>query len=137
MLLEQFKNYADDKGIHYSPINPEMIHFKKNQLDYVFQIDDRDKPYFRIILPNLLEITDKNRDQIRSYIAEVNVEFKIGKIVEMETSLWITAEMFVYSPLGIETLFERLIEMLFEFHKRLKIDFQNKKLLNNEQTQEQ
>ncbi|MBR5170768.1 MAG: hypothetical protein IKW85_09405 [Muribaculaceae bacterium] len=137
MLLEHFKNFAEDKGITYSFINSEMIHFKKNNLDYIFQVDDRDKPYFRIILPNLLEVTDNNRNQIRNYIAEVNVEFKVGKIVEVDNSLWITAEMFVYSHLGIDSLFERLIEMLNEFHKRLKIDFQNNKLLNDEQIQDQ
>lgn len=137
MLLEQFKNYLVSKNIVYDTINEEMIHFNTNELDYVFQVDDRDKPYFRLILPNLLAITDQNRTQIRNYIAIMNVEFKIGKIVEVEHSLWLTAEMFVFSPLGIDSLFERLIDMLHEFYGRIRTDFQNINSTNNGRSQEE
>ena len=131
MLLEKFKNYLVSKNIDFNTINEEMIHFKTNELDYVFQIDDRDKPYFRLIVPNLLAINDQNKAQIRGYIADMNVEFKIGKMVEVNHSLWLTAEMFVYSFLGIEPLFERLIDLLHEFFNRIREDFQNNNSSNN------
>ena len=131
MLLEKFKNYLVSKNIDFNTINEEMIHFKTNELDYVFQIDDRDKPYFRLIVPNLLAINDQNKAQIRGYIADMNVEFKIGKMVEVNHSLWLTAEMFVYSFLGIEPLFERLIVLLHEFFNRIREDFQNNNSSNN------
>jgi hypothetical protein len=136
MLLEKFKNYLVSKNIDFDTINEEMIHFNANELDYVFQVDDRDKPYFRLIVPNLMEINDNNRNEIRDYIAVMNVEFKIGKMVEVEHSLWLTAEMFVYSFLGIEPMFERLIDMLHEFFNRIRQDFQNKNSTNNGRAEE-
>lgn len=126
-LLIEFKNYLSKKGITYMEVDFETLHFKFNQLDYVFQVDDRDDSYFRFILPNVLKITEHNKSQIRDYISSMNSEFKVGKIVEVSDDVWITAESFVYSFFSISLLFDRLIFLLLEIYKKSKDDL-NKKI---------
>ena len=117
-MLELFKKYLSSikvEGIKEDK-ETDSISFKRDDLNYLFLFDKKDPFYFRLMLPNVINITDENRESIAKAINKVNTGFKVAKIIVFSgDKVWISAEQFVYCNENINQLFERIIGLLEEF----------------------
>lgn len=111
-ILDDFISYLDKNGLKYvSYKESETLSFSLNNLNYLFQWQDRDPNYFRIALPNI-DNSPINNDR-QSIINQLIAGFKVAKAITMEDgNLWLVAETFVYSSENVESLFARMIYLL-------------------------
>lgn len=93
--------------------NGDFYFFSKMGLNYMVIFEpDKDPNYFRIILPNLYDITDQNATVMEDAINQTNLQYKVIKFTKNNNKVWAAAECFFYSYEGIEDLFARLISGL-------------------------
>ena len=111
-ILEEFISYLDKNGLKYiSYKESETLSFSLNNLNYLFQWQERDPNYFRFALPNI-ENAPIGNDRL-AIINELIASFKVAKAITIEGgNLWLVAETFVYSSENIESLFARMIFLL-------------------------
>lgn len=112
MLLDDFIAYLNKNGLKYVLYrDSETLSFSLNNLNYLFQWQQRDLNYFRIALPN---VEDTPLDSDRTVIVnQLIAGYKVAKAITMEDGhLWLVAESFVYSSDNIDKLFARMIYLL-------------------------
>lgn len=111
-IFEEFISYLDKNGLKYVRYKEsETLSFSLNNLNYLFQWQERDPNYFRIALPNIenLPISNEKLTIVNQLIAG----FKVAKAITMDDgNLWLVAETLVYSSENLENLFARLIFLL-------------------------
>ena len=75
----------------------------------MFIIYKDDPFYFRIILPNILQVTDDNKDKIKQLVNDINLKFKVAKaFIVDDKNVWISVEQFAYTIDKIDDLFNRI-----------------------------
>lgn len=104
-MKEKFENFLKQKTITSEDIGENTLAFQNGNLHYAFQWDD--DAYFRIILPNI----DKSNDNTLRIAREIERDFKVVKIIEVNDDLWIVAESFVASTENLDSLFEILLNL--------------------------
>lgn len=111
-MMTSFIKYLTSIGI--TPIRQDnsSISFEHESLKYLFVYEDKDPYYFRLILPNIINVTNDNEQKIKDIINSMNIKFKVVKNVIVDTSVWVSIEQFVYSKENIEELFKRSISLL-------------------------
>lgn len=109
VMLNTFKNYLLTNNIAIQNEDETTISFKKDDLYYLFIIY-KDAPfYFRIILPNILQVTDDNKDKIKQLVNDINLKFKVAKaFIVDDKNVWISVEQFAYTIDKIDDLFNRI-----------------------------
>lgn len=120
-LFQKYLSYINAEDIE---LENGSISFKRNGLYYLFLFDKKDPFYFRLTLPNVINIAKDNKDRIINAINTVNLNFKVAKaIVLLDGNVWISAEQFVYCNENINQLFERMIGLLevfiYDFRKEV------------------
>lgn len=108
-MLNTFKNYLLTNNIAIQNEDETTISFKKDDLYYLFIIYKDDPFYFRIILPNILQVTDDNKDKIKQLVNDINLKFKVAKaFIVDDKNVWISVEQFAYTIDKIDDLFNRI-----------------------------
>lgn len=115
-MLSAFKKYLNIKGIDIQKEDDVTISFTYNDLFYIFVHDKSDPYYFRLMLPNVLNIQG-NRSDILDKINNGNTKFKVAKSMIINNNVWISVEQFAYSMEKINDLFERLLAVLQAYIK--------------------
>lgn len=112
MILDDFISYLDKNGLKYVSYKESgTLSFSLNNLNYLFQWQERDPNYFRIALPNI-ESAPISNDRM-NFINQLVASFKVAKAITMEDgNLWLVAETFVYSSDNVDSLFARMIYLL-------------------------
>ena len=123
-MLTLFQKYLSSINAEDIELENGSISFKRNGLYYLFLFDMKDPFYFRLTLPNVINVTKDNKDRIFNAINTVNLNFKVAKaIVLLDGNVWISAEQFVYCNENINQLFERMIGLLevfiYDFRKEV------------------
>ena len=109
VMLNTFKNYLLTNNIAIQNEDETTISFKNDDLYYLFIIYKDDPFYFRIILPNILQVTDDNKDKIKQLVNDINLKFKVAKaFIVDDKNVWISVEQFVYTIDKIDDLFNRI-----------------------------
>ncbi len=109
VMLNTFKNYLLTNNIAIQNEDETTISFKKDDLYYLFIIYKDDPFYFRIILPNILQVTDDNKDKIKQLVNDINLKFKVAKaFIVDDKNVWISVEQFAYTIDKIDDLFNRI-----------------------------
>ena len=53
---------------------------------------------------------------------QISREYKVAKLIEVGSQVWITAESFVFNYVGIRDLFDRMVSLLdrviIDYHSR-------------------
>ena len=122
-MKEKFENFLKQKTITTEDIGENTLVFQNGNLYYVFQWDD--DAYFRIILPNI----DKSNDNTLKIARDIERDFKVVKIIDVNDDLWIVAESYVASSENLENLFETLLnltQVVFNYYKNEKSKEQQK-----------
>lgn len=86
----------------------------------MFVFDELDPFYFRLILPNVFEVTEANKQDIYETINRMNTEIKAAKATIINNAVWVSIEQFVYSRDKIDELFNRAIAVLEAFVNRFR-----------------
>lgn len=105
------KNWLSSEGFKYDIDGDGDIHFKYQTHNYFFTVDDNDKLFFRIIMPNIYTV-EGNRSRVLEAINTVSRDIKVIKAFLVEDHLWLAIEMFIDSTPELEDFFERCLNIL-------------------------
>ncbi|EGG52624.1 conserved domain protein [Paraprevotella xylaniphila YIT 11841] len=121
VMLNTFKNYLLINNITIQNEDETTISFKKDDLYYLFVIYKDDPFYFRIMLPNLLQVTD-NKDKIIQLVNDINLKFKVAKVfIVDDKNVWISVEQFAYTMDKIDDLFNRIFILYASILEEIKV----------------
>ena len=89
------------------------IDFKCEGRAFVFFYDSDDDQYFRLMMPNIFEVTDENRDAVLSALNETNNAIKVVKAyTPIPQAVWVGFEILVDSTPVLADIVPRGIAML-------------------------
>ncbi len=89
--------YLQEEG--FCPKETEFgLEFKCEGRTFVFFHDSDDEQYFRLMMPNIFDVTDENRDAVMYALNETNATVKVVKAyTPIPQSVWIGFEVLVDS----------------------------------------
>ncbi len=111
-LKELMKQYLTEEG--YCPKEDEYgIDFKCEGRSFLFLFDEKDPQYFRLMMPNIFEVTDENRDAVMYAMNETNTTVKVVKAyTPIPQAVWVGFEVLVDTTPVVGDLVPRGLSML-------------------------
>ena len=111
-LKELMKQYLQEEG--FCPKEDEYgIDFKCEGRSFVFLYDSDDEQYFRLMMPNVFEVTEENRDAVLRALNETHAGVKVVKAyTPIPQAVWIGFEVLVDSTPVLTDLVPRGLSML-------------------------
>jgi len=111
-LQELMKQYLQEEG--YCPKDTDFgLDFKCEGRTYVFIYDGDDEQYFRLMMPNIYDVTDENRDAVLVALNKTNTTVKVVKAyTPLPPAAWIGFEVLVDSTPVLSDFIPRAISML-------------------------
>lgn len=111
-LKELMMQYLKEEG--YLPQETEFgLDFKCEGRSYVFFYDADDDQYFRLMMPNIYDVTDENRDAVLVALNKTNTTVKVVKAyTPIPQAVWIGFEVLVDSTPVLSDFIPRAISML-------------------------
>ena len=111
-LKEMMLQYLREEG--FCPTEDEYgIDFKCEGRTYAFFYDEDDDQYFRLMMPNIFDVTDENRDAVLYALNETNSTMKVVKAyTPIPQAVWLGFEVLVYSTPVLGDIVPRALNML-------------------------
>ena len=111
-LQELMKQYLQEEG--YCPKDTDFgLDFKCEGRTYVLIYDGDDEQYFRLMMPNIYDVTDENRDAVLVALNKTNTTVKVVKAyTPIPQAVWIGFEVLVDSTPVLSDFIPRAISML-------------------------
>lgn len=111
-LKELMKEYLQEEG--FCPKEDEYgLDFKCEGRMFSFIYDEDDEMYFRLMMPNIFEVTDENRDIVLKALNETNKNIKVIKAyTPIPDAVWIGFEVLVDSTPVLGDIVPRALSML-------------------------
>lgn len=111
-LKEMMLQYLKEEG--FCPQEDEVsIDFKCEGRTFAFFYDEDDDQYFRLMMPNIYEVTDENRDDVLRALNETNSSMKVVKAyTPIPQAVWVGFEVLVDSTPVLADLVPRGLNML-------------------------
>lgn len=111
-LKELMLQYLKEEG--FCPKEDEIsIDFKCEGRNFAFFYDEEDDQYFRLMMPNIYEVTDENRDAVLNALNETNNAIKVVKAyTPIPKAVWIGFEVLVDSTPVLADIVPRGLNML-------------------------
>lgn len=111
-LKELMTQYLQEEG--FCPKETEFgLDFKCEGRAFVFFYDSDDEQYFRLMMPNIYEVTDENRDAVMYALNETNQTVKVVKAyTPIPQAVWVGFEVLVDSTPVLADLVPRGLNML-------------------------
>jgi hypothetical protein len=119
-MLNSFQSYLSSRNVRFDIRSNTVISFENNSYNYMFVFDESDPFYFRLILPNVFNVTEANKQDMYETINRMNTEIKAAKATIINNAVWVSIEQFVYSRDKIDELFNRAISVLEAFVNRFR-----------------
>lgn len=87
--------------------------FKYEDMNYLYQPDDDDEHFLRIVIPQLFEVTDENRVAVLDAMHETTLLLKYSKVSIMyDNGVWAIYEHRLGSTDNLAELLEHIIRVL-------------------------
>ena len=103
LISEGFRPEETDYGID----------FRFEGRSFVFFQDDDDEQYFRLMMPNIFEVTEENREFVLEALNQTNTEMKVVKAyTPIPEAVWVGFEILVDSTPVLSDLVPRALNML-------------------------
>lgn len=111
-LKELMLNYLREEG--FCPKETEYgLDFKCEGKTFVFFYDEGDEQYFRLMMPNIFEVTDENRDAVLKALNQTNSDLKVVKAyTPIPDAVWVGFEVLVDSTPVLADFVPRSLDML-------------------------
>jgi len=128
-MLSEFIKYLSSSSEYSIKSNEaNVISFEYKGLNYLFVNDNDDPYYIRLILPNVINVSDTRiSEKLNNIINEYNSTFKAIKLTIVNDSLWLSIEQFIYSKDNVANLFSRIIIILETVISKFREDYLQKK----------
>ena len=111
-MIDSFISYLENSQIHFERAE-NSINFEQEGLHYVYLYNPDDPTYFRLMLPRLVEINEKNNNRLLEISLGLATKYKVGKVIRFENNLWLSFEVFILSfDIDNSFLFKRAIRIL-------------------------
>lgn len=111
-LKEMMMEYLRQEGFCPQE-NPYGLNFKCEGKNFVFFFDENDEQYFRLMMPNIFEVTEENRDLVMKALNDTNSTMKVVKAyTPIPQAVWIGFEVLIDSTPVLGDLVPRGISML-------------------------
>ena len=114
-LYESFLSYLKSASdIHITDTQDNSILFTKGSLNFGFRYEPKDPMYFCLTLPIVEDITEDNRSEVLTYSQELTRQYKIGKALDIDDSIWLIADSFIDPEPSCNhiVIYERIIRLL-------------------------
>ena len=111
-LKEMMLQFLREEG--YCPKEDQYgIDFKCEGRTYAFIYDEDDDQYFRLMMPNIFDVTDENRDAVLEALNAANSRIKVVKLyTPIPKSVWVGFEIFVDSTPVLGDIVPRALSAL-------------------------
>lgn len=111
-LKDLMTQYLREEG--FCPKDTEYgIDFKFEGTSYAFLYEDDDEQFFRLLMPNIFEMTEENEDVVLRAMNEANASVKVVKIyTPVEGYVWAGFEVLVDSTPVLGDIVPRALNML-------------------------
>ena len=111
-LKDLMLDYLREEG--YCPKETEYgLEFKCEGKTFVFFYDEDDEQYFRLMMPNIFEVTDENRDAVLKALNQTNSDLKVVKAyTPIPDAVWVGFEVLVDSTPVLADFVPRSLDML-------------------------
>lgn len=111
-LYSLMREFLMKRGINAREEKAGSLSFSVNGLNFICDTTDTDPYFLRLQLPRINR-EDTQIDNLADDLQQLNRSFKVSKIVKgADGSLWVIADIFVYSTENINSVFERLIKAM-------------------------
>lgn len=111
-LKELMLDYLREEG--FCPKETEYgLDFKCEGKTFVFFYDEEDEQYFRLMMPNIFEVTEENRDAVLRALNKTNSDLKVVKAyTPIPDAVWVGFEVLVDSTPVLADFVPRSLNML-------------------------
>ena len=111
-LKELMMEFLHKEG--FCPKDEEFgIGFKFEGRSLVMFYDEEDELFFRLLMPNIYDVTEENHDIVMNALNEVNSNFKVVKaFTPVPGSVWIGFEILMDTTPVLEDIVPRAVGML-------------------------
>lgn len=105
-------NFLREEG--FCPKEDEFgIEFKFEGAVFLFIHDEDDEQFFRLMMPNIYDVTDENREVVMSAMNKVNFRVKVVKVISpVPHSVWVAFEVLLDSTPVLGDIVPRALNML-------------------------
>lgn len=91
-MLNSFQSYLSSRNVRFDIRSNTVISFENNSYNYMFVFDESDPFYFRLILPNVFNVTEANKQDMYETINRMNTEIKAAKATIINNAVWVSIE---------------------------------------------
>lgn len=124
-LFQSFARYVKKNNLEITKDSEEGISivFRYNNLSFVYLYDSNSPHFFRLMLPRLADYNGVNDCELNRRSLEISAEYKIGKLIVINNSIWASFEQTIldtdadnsdFYDMGIRIL-EAIYQKLYEF----------------------
>lgn len=110
---ELVKEFLSEEGFRYE-VNEKNgnIDFKYEMKNYFYVNNDEDNEYFQLVMPNIFDVTEDNRDIALEAANKVNINTKVVKACVMEKGVWLFLETVLDHSPEMNTVIPRALRIL-------------------------
>ena len=105
-------NFLREQGFLPQVDESNNIEFKFQMANFVFIENDDDPDFFQLLLPNIYDVTEDNRDIVLETVNKVNQSMKVAKACVVENSVWIFFETILDSTPDVSDIIPRALRIL-------------------------
>lgn len=120
----------DNMGFTVDEFGGHFYHFEYEDLNYLYNYDERDEDFLFLSVPNIFQVSEENAAMVMPVINQANNIVKYAKITYSQEMVWATLEYPLFDWVNIEELLEFAINVLQSaattFDRVLRGDFDEK-----------
>lgn len=120
----------DNMGFTVDEFGGHFYHFEYEELNYLYNYDERDEDFLFLSVPNIFQVSEENAAMVMPVINQANNIVKYAKITYSQEMVWATLEYPLFEWVNLEELLEFAIKLLQSaattFERVLRGDFDEK-----------
>lgn len=120
----------DNMGFTVDEFGGHFYHFEYEDLNYLYNYDERDEDFLFLSVPNIFQVSEENAAMVMPVINQANNIVKYAKITYSQEMVWATLEYPLFEWVNLEELLEFAINVLQSaattFDRVLRGDFDEK-----------
>lgn len=120
----------DNMGFTVDEFGGHFYHFEYEELNYLYNYDERDEDFLFLSVPNIFQVSEENAAMVMPVINQANNIVNYAKITYSQEMVWATLEYPLFDWVNIEELLEFAINVLQSaattFDRVLRGDFDEK-----------
>lgn len=122
-IFEQVNEYLKEQGLLPTIEDEQYIIFKYQTCTFLYIWPKDDEYYFHMVLPQIYDVNEDNREAVLEIANKVNSCYKLVKVCVREETVDISVQLFLDSDPEFDDIIPRVLNILLgamqEFHKEL------------------